>query len=88
MVATTDKLSKLHGKLADVLAEAMEDMDTQDPIALQGNVQVMKLVSSFLKDNNITSDLDKGEGENEKLAKLAKLKERRTVVQTPLDMLN
>lgn len=88
MVATTDKLASLHQRLADVLGEYLSTIDTEDTEAIAPNVQVMKLTAAFLKDNNITADLDNSEDRDAVAEKLAALKGRRTVASTPVDMLN
>jgi hypothetical protein len=86
--ASSEKLGKLHGKLADVLTEYMEDIDVSDTESLGSNVQVMKLVSSFLKENNITADLRDEAGEDAVTLRLQELHKKRRVTTTPLDNLN
>lgn len=116
MVATTDKLSAVHGLLADTMSEALDaekerialtralmeldltDMDeaaaksvsnilTLAPTARVDN-GLLKTIAGFLKDNNITSDLDTEGEADEKLEKLKQLKAKRTVAQTPVDLMN
>lgn len=116
MVATTDKLSTVHGLLADTMSEALDaekqrialtrdlmnidpaDMDEDTAKAVSGILTLaptarvdnglLKTIAGFLKDNNITSDLD-AEGEaDEKLEKLKALKAKRTIAKTPVDLMN
>lgn len=88
MTAKKTELTALHAKLATVLTEYLDDINTADTEALQGNVQVLKLVSSFLKENNITVDLEPDDADDIALKRLEELKVKRGVVKTPLDMMN
>lgn len=116
MVATTDKLSGLHGRLADAMSEALDaeikriaftetlyetDLSTCDEgtakaisnaISLAPSARVdnglLKTVSAFLKDNNITSDLDSGEAESETQRQLEAMHAKRRAVSLPTDLLN
>lgn len=87
MTATPDKLKDLHSRLTDVLSDAMEDMKLDDPLLAQANLGVMKLVSSFLKDNNITADLNTGE-QDETSAALEELQKKRRKASLPTEMMN
>ena len=88
MTAPTDKLKALHSRLTDVLSEAMDDLDMTDPLLAQANLGVMKLVSTFLKDNSITADLGAGDDADETAAKLQELKSKRRTATLPTEMLN
>lgn len=88
MTAKKTELTALHAKLAQTLTEYLDDIDTKDELALQGNVQVLKLVSSFLKENNITVDLADDDEDSAAVKKLEQLRKKRTVASTPLDAMH
>ena len=114
-VATTKKLSDLHGKLADTFVHALKAEDarmdritelTQVPVtdenaeavskilALAPTARVdtglLKTISSFLKDNSITTDLGEDAGASDVKKALDELhKKRKTrVASTPMDELH
>lgn len=112
-VASSKLLGSLHGRLAQVMTEALEaeaerirfteklyETDTSEldeatakviagAIALAPSARVdnglLKTVSAFLKDNNITADLGDGEERDIVTEQLNALASKRRVVSTPLD---
>ncbi len=83
--------------LLDNVDEALKDLDPEEAakikkiLALDSHARVdnglLKTVSSFLKDNNITSDLGSAEEDDETAKTLKELQAKRRVAATPLDTL-
>jgi hypothetical protein len=87
-IKMSDKLMNMD--LEDLDEDTLKAVSTAISLAPTARVDnaLLKTVSSFLKDNSITADLSSGEEEDEKRAALDRLKSRRTIAGTPVDLLN
>ena len=84
----TDALYEVDlAELDEETAKHISQAITLAPAARVDN-GLLKTVSSFLKENNITADLGGEDGEDEVTKKLDALKAARRVASTPLDALN
>jgi len=87
--APRGRLATLHAKITDVLTDALEcvglDDDGEKRAVSGDDLAVLRLTTAFLKDNDITCD-DEDTGEkNEKMARLAEMRDKRKVASTPMD---
>jgi len=88
--ATLDKLNALHGAVADVLAEGLEACA---PAATEDDDGEFKLIGydarlvgqamTFLKDNDITVDLDTGADISETQKRLAEIRKKSRTREDP-----
>jgi hypothetical protein len=62
-------LTDLHSRLAEVLTDALDTTTDQDGKTVGPNAAILNVARQFLKDNQITADLDKS-------PELSKLNER------------
>jgi len=87
--APRGRLAGLHAKITDVLTEALECVGTDEdgsPRAVSGDdLAVLRLTTAFLKDNDITCDDEENGEKNEKMERLAEMRDKRKVASTPMD---
>lgn len=56
--ATMAKLAELHRQFAEVLTEALQPQPDEDGVVRLPSAAVMAQVNAFLKNNNISADVD------------------------------